>query len=345
MHNRFDHLAKQIGKQALGLSGTTVAHDEINAEAQYADLRHEPDPARKTERHRLGLLGRLAAVPCLLEIYGHAPSAEEFRACLAKHLAFWQQRARTRKRTQTRRAGKKVVAPFLWIIAAGAPTTLLTKLKIVPARGWPAGVYCFGDDVLRVGIVVASRLPRDRSTLLIRLMAAGPLLPPAIEELRALPPDAHERTVAERILLQLQSTLGHKPKRTRTEQEFIVAMQKSWEDALAEGRTEGRLEGRLEGRAEGRAKGRAETQANAVLTVLHVRGIAVPEAARKRILAQKDLHQLERWHKKAIVATSLGDVMGDVIDDRARSRSSKAVRLTAHKERGGRRSSREPAQR
>ena len=120
-----------------------------------------------------------------------------------------------------------------------------------------------------------------------------------------------------------------------------MAMQKSWEDARAEGRTEGRVEGRVEGRL----AGRAETQANAVLTVLHVRGIAVPEAARKRILAQKDLHQLERWHKKAIVTTSLGDVMGDVIDDRARNRSSKTVRVAAHKERSGRRAPRVPAQR
>ncbi len=134
-------------------------------------------------------------------------------------------------------------------------------------------------------------------------------------------------------MLQLQSTLGHKPKRTRKEQEFIVAMQKSWEAARAEGRTEGR------------AEGRAETQANAILTVLRVRGIAVPEAARKRILAQKDLHQLERWHEKAIIATSLGDVMGAVIDDRGRGRSSKTVRLAAHKERTGRRSPRVPAQR
>ena len=112
-----------------------------------------------------------------------------------------------------------------------------------------------------------------------------------------------------------------------------MAMQKSWEDARAEGRTEGR--------AEGRAEVRAETQANAVLTVLRVRGIAVPEAARKRILAQKDLHRLERWHEKAIVATSLGDV----IDDRARGRSSKTVRPAAHKERSGRRSQRVPAPR
>ena len=51
---------------------------------------------------------------------------------------------------------------------------------------------------------------------------------------------------------------------------------------VAEGRDEGRAEGRDEGRAEGRTRGRAR-----VLTVLRVRGIAVPEAARERILAQR----------------------------------------------------------
>ncbi|HEX7842119.1 MAG TPA: hypothetical protein VF469_31825, partial [Kofleriaceae bacterium] len=198
MHNHFDQLAKQIGRKALGRSGATVVHDEISPETQHADLRHEPDPARNAERKRLGLLGRLAAVVCLIEIYGHAPSAEEFRACLSKHLASWQARARktradNKERRKKRQPPQPLVKPFLWIIAAGAPTNLLTKLKLEAAPGWPAGVCFFGDDVLRVGVVVASKLPRDRSTLLVRLMAAGPLLPQAIEELSVLPPDAHER--------------------------------------------------------------------------------------------------------------------------------------------------------
>jgi hypothetical protein len=79
MRNRFDHLAKEIGEEALTPSGTTVANDEINPETQYADLRHEPDPARQAERERLGLLGRLAAFACLIEVYSQAPNAEELR--------------------------------------------------------------------------------------------------------------------------------------------------------------------------------------------------------------------------------------------------------------------------
>lgn len=49
VRNRFDQLAKQIGQEALGPSGITVAHDEISPETQRADLRHEPDPAREAE--------------------------------------------------------------------------------------------------------------------------------------------------------------------------------------------------------------------------------------------------------------------------------------------------------
>jgi hypothetical protein len=192
MPNHFDKIAKQIGKEALSPSGTTVVNDEINPETQYADLRHEPDPAHQAQRDRLGLLGRLAASACLIEVYSDAPNGEEFRACLTKHFAAWQQRVRkarsANKRRSEHQAPGESVASFLWIIAAGVPTTLLTKLKPERSRSWPEGVYLFGDDVLRVGIVVASELPRDSTTLLVRLMAAGPLLAPAVKEVAALPP-------------------------------------------------------------------------------------------------------------------------------------------------------------
>ena len=179
-----------------------VSHP-VNPETQYADLRHDPDPARQAERDRLGLLGRIAASFCLIEVYSDAPGGEEFRACLMKHLESWQERARRARsdRKQDEPLLGAFVPSFLWIIAAGKPASLLAKLKIEPATGWPTGVYLFGDDVLRVGIIAASELPRDRTTLLIRLMAAGPLLAAATQEVAALPSDTLERVVAEPILL------------------------------------------------------------------------------------------------------------------------------------------------
>jgi hypothetical protein len=48
-----------------------------------------------------------------------------------------------------------------------------------------------------------------------------------------------------------------------------------------------------------------------VLTVLRVRGIDVPEAARNRILAQKDPERLERWLEKAAVGSSVTEVIDE----------------------------------
>jgi predicted transposase/invertase (TIGR01784 family) len=77
--------------------------------------------------------------------------------------------------------------------------------------------------------------------------------------------------------------------------------------ALALARREGAQEGELKGKLEG------ETAAStrAVLTVLRVRGIAVPDAARERILAQKEPARLERWQEKAAVAASVAEVIDD----------------------------------
>jgi serine/threonine-protein kinase len=74
-------------------------------------------------------------------------------------------------------------------------------------------------------------------------------------------------------------------------EEFLVAMQQTREDARTEGRT--------------------ETRAADVLTVLRVRRIAVPDAARRQIQAERDLARLERWLERAIVASSIAEVIDD----------------------------------
>jgi hypothetical protein len=76
-------------------------------------------------------------------------------------------------------------------------------------------------------------------------------------------------------------------------------MQNTWEQA------------RDEGRKEGRKEGLAEEAARSVLTVLRVRGIEVPDAVRKRILAETDRGRLERWLERAILASSNVDVLDE----------------------------------
>jgi hypothetical protein len=201
-------------------------------------------------------------------------------------------------RSRDRAATAPFVEPILWIIAAGRPTSVLADIGATPARGWPEGVY-FSPALLRLGIVVASELPRQRSTLLVRLMAAGPGLPRAIEELAELPADAPERAVAEDIVLHFEQLLGAKPSRTAEEEEFIVAIVGNW----AKARELGREEGREEGLAEGLAK--------SVLTVLRTRHILISEADRACVLSERDAARLERWLERAAVASSVAEVVDE----------------------------------
>jgi hypothetical protein len=76
---------------------------------------------------------------------------------------------------------------------------------------------------------------------------------------------------------------------------------------VAQGRTEGLTEGLIEGLA----RGRTEEAARAVLMVLRARDVAVPDADRERILAQKDPERLERWLVKAAVASSVAEVLDE----------------------------------
>jgi hypothetical protein len=59
---------------------------------------------------------------------------------------------------------------------------------------------------------------------------------------------------------------------------------------------------------QGRAEGRAEGEAKALLAVLAVRGLAVPDDARARIAACTDLDQLEGWIRRAVTVESIDDL-------------------------------------
>jgi hypothetical protein len=201
-------------------------------------------------------------------------------------------RTRNRRRKHKDLPPEPIVAPFLWILAATVSAPMLLALEAKAAAGWPAGVYFHGGDLYRVGIIVADELPRDRATLLVRLMAAGAGLADALVDLAALPDDAHERAVAEGIVLHLQDRLARKTGRSTEEEELIVTIRGGFSDA--------------------RAAGRAEGEARAVLTVLRARGIAVPDAARERILAEKDTARLEHWLEEAVVAASIAEVIDDL---------------------------------
>lgn len=63
--------------------------------------------------------------------------------------------------------------------------------------------------------------------------------------------------------------------------------------------------------AEGLAEGETREAARSLLAVLRARGIAVPDAVRQRIAAQKDPERLRRWLDRAAVADSLAAILDE----------------------------------
>lgn len=178
---------------------------------------------------------------------------------------------------------------------------------------------------------------------------AAELLPPlpvapTLEEWRAMSPGAREKflVAANEALSDPLRTMGEgRPHKTRSLDMFVLGPSLALDDGTADllarltRMTDG-LESRIEEaskQAEEAAKRAEEAlkrieQANAradraaalaitarargVLAVFKARGIDVPEAARDRILGERDPDRLDRWMEKAISAASVEEVLSDV---------------------------------
>ncbi|MBI2566765.1 MAG: hypothetical protein HYV63_07025 [Candidatus Schekmanbacteria bacterium] len=60
----------------------------------------------------------------------------------------------------------------------------------------------------------------------------------------------------------------------------------------------------------GEARGEARRRAEDVLAVFEVRGLPVTPKQRSQVLSCRDLGQLDRWHRRAITASSAAEALG-----------------------------------
>ncbi|AUX42502.1 uncharacterized protein SOCE26_039350 [Sorangium cellulosum] len=303
MHNRSDQFSKNLLRDGLSLVSAAQTEVEVLAATQKIDVYSVPDPAREAERAGMGLLGELAVEPSLFEPFHRTPSLRLVRQCLRKQLT-WHHELERRARAAAGSTGldedaaappqPAVDFPALVIIGPGRPETVLDAYRCEPVQ--PGVYHAVPGLVMRV--VVLAELPRTRATLVLRLLGSGRLLREALADLAALPDDAWEKSIAKPLLVHFRLA-SQEP--TIDKEDDVSAEIRAWFEEY---------ERKL--RAEERKQGRAEEAARAVLTALRVRGIAVPDVARERILAEKDPEALERWHERAIVATSLAEVLDEL---------------------------------
>ena len=126
----------------------------------------------------------------------------------------------------------------------------------------------------------------------------------AAKNLEVVPPALSEGPFAEALEIARRSSF--------TDAEWLEYERSKMAEQDERGRiTFAQRQGEHRGKIEGKIEGKLEEAARNLLTVLRVRAIAVPDAARARILAEKDPALLERWLEKAIVVASLADVLDE----------------------------------
>ena len=272
----FDQLAKQLLTAALQPFGTVRPEVEIVAEAQSADVEFLTSvTASRLPGPEDGLLGQLVAHSCLFEAFHQAPTPEDVLACLGKFL-LWQRASSQR--------GPHDGA--LWLLCGGRPTSALTGLGLQASAAWPAGVYLPPDaPALRLGVVVLSELPRQRSTLLLRLLGAGAVLRDAARDLADLPGDAPERQVALPVLTKLRFEVPTETgARTPEEEEFVMTTQELFEQYQQNVRNEGVQVGLQKGRQEGRQEGLRE----AIRTACELLDLPLTEPRQAQLLGSDE---------------------------------------------------------
>jgi hypothetical protein len=278
MQTPFDAAAKALIDAALSTVCDVQLQVPVSPDALYVDALIEPRASPDALLSR-GILGLMALAACAIEVFSDTPARFDVQLCFARTLFVGARRRQSYG---------------LWVISPGEPKSAIDHWGLTPRAGWPSGVYS-GREHATPSVVVLSQLPRDRSTLLLRLMGSGAALRDAVTEARSLSPDAWERRIINDVLLQMSRDLdrmmrtGSKPsKEMRMRYAELVKINEAERAVMqaaahAKGqieRAEGKLQGIAEGLSQGLSQGHSLGLREAIVDLCEVLSIALTDEQR-----------------------------------------------------------------
>lgn len=249
MQREHDERAKLIAEQTLDVLCEVRREVQIPvSDAQGMDLwlrrRHRPEALPE----HLQLLDQLLPDDCILEVFIQAVGVTAFWDSHRKQYA-WRHYLEQQRRADSK--GGPVLPPlplpFMWIISAGRPESLIAEYGFTQRPGLPSGIYQLAPG-WRIGLIVINELPPGKPTLLLRLMGAVGSQRQALAELRALPADDPDLPALLRLVASLRHTLSRATNiLPEDKEEFMTAAWADFELYEQRIRKESRNEGRKEG--------------------------------------------------------------------------------------------------
>lgn len=235
-----DKFAKDYLEELLKDYGEVKASEKVSGEIKEIDVLFTPDKQQNSNLQVLGLLGRFAEHPALIEPFRNPASTDEICDCILKLLEVKALMRREAKANKTKLQDSEI--PKLWVLTPTVSETRLSSFGTIQKAGWLSGVH-FLPDALRTAIVAIHQLPPTPETLWLRLLGRGNVQSQAIVELEALPLNHPYQKATLELVYNLRENLRVNQQLEADDQELIMRLeplyQRDREQAIQEGNKQG----------------------------------------------------------------------------------------------------------
>ncbi|MCC5619652.1 DUF4351 domain-containing protein [Nostoc sp. CHAB 5836] len=231
-----DEFAKDYLEELLKPYGEVKSSSKISGEIKEIDVLFTPSAQQSSNLEVLGLLGRFAEFPAILEPFRNAASADEICDCIQKLLEVKALLRRDAKANKTRLQDSDI--PKLWVLSPTASPALLSSFNVNQKSGWLPGVYFLGD-ALRTAIVAIHQLPQIPETLWLRILGRGSVQSQAIMELSALPSLHPYKQATLELVYNLRQNLRINQNLESDDRELIMRLEPLYQQDREKAKLEG----------------------------------------------------------------------------------------------------------
>ena len=291
-----DKFAKDYLEELLKDYGEVKASEKVSGEIKEIDVLFTPAKQQTSKLQILGLLGRLAENPAIIEPYRNPASTDEICDCILKLLEVKALLRREAKANKIKLQESEI--PKLWILTPTISETRLSSFGTIQKEDWLSGVH-FLADAMRSAIVAIHQLPQTPETLWLRLLGRGSVQSQAIIELQALPLDHPYQKATLELVYNLRENLRVNQELETDDRELIMRLEPLYQRNREQAKEEGRQEGRQEGKQEG--------EKNLILRLLHRRIGEIDSLLIERITGLS-IEQLENLGEALLDFSSVADL-------------------------------------
>ena len=232
-----DQFAKDYLEELLKDYGEVKPSEKVSGEIKEIDVLFTPSAQQSSNLQILGLLGRFAEYPAIIEPFRNAVSTDEICDCILKLLEVKAELRREAKANKTKLQDSEI--PKLWVLTPTISESKLLSFGAIQKEDWSRGVH-FLPEALRTAIVAIHQLPETPATLWLRLLGRGSKQEQAIIELQALPLNHPYQQATLELVYNLRENLKLNQDIEEDDRELIMRLEPLYQRDREQAKFEGK---------------------------------------------------------------------------------------------------------